>query len=59
MKKDKNNLTEKMEGIARKRNELEDFLGGLAKKLFTMLQGASFYSTDLSSSTRHTTTDSF
>ena len=59
LKKDKNSLTEKMEGIARKRNELEDFLGGLARKLFTMLEGASFYSTDLLLSIRHITTDSF
>nr|XP_020156524.1 uncharacterized protein LOC109741851 [Aegilops tauschii subsp. strangulata] len=36
LKKDKKNLTEKMEGIARKRNDLEDYLGGLAKKLSIM-----------------------
>ena len=38
-KKDKRNLTEKVEDIARKRDELENYLGGLAKKLFLMLEG--------------------
>ena len=40
LKKDENNLTEKMEGIARKRDDLENYLGRLAKKLFIMLEGA-------------------
>ncbi|XP_044442045.1 uncharacterized protein [Triticum aestivum] len=38
LKKDKRNLTEKVEDIARKRDELENYLGGLAKKLFLMLE---------------------
>ena len=58
LKKDKKNLTEKMEGIARKRNDLEDYLGGLAKMLFVMLEGIFFGPTDLLPSTRHITTDS-
>ena len=47
LKKDKNNLNEKMEGIARKRDDLENYLGGLAKKLFVMLEGIFFDPTDL------------
>ena len=53
LKKDKNNLNEKMEGIARKRDDLENYLGGLAKKLFVMLEGIFFEPTDLSLSTRY------
>ena len=40
MKKDKGALTDKVEDISRKRDELENYLGGLAKKLFLMLEGA-------------------
>ena len=40
LKKDKRNLTDKVEDIAHKRDELENYLGGLAKKLFLMLEGA-------------------
>ena len=58
LKKDKNNLNEKMEGIAGKRDDLENYLGGLAKKLFIMLEGIFFGPTDLLLSTRHITTDS-
>ena len=58
LKKDKNNLNEKMEGIARKRDDLENYVGGLAMKLFVMLEGIFFGPTDLLLSTRHTTTDS-
>nr|XP_040244610.1 uncharacterized protein LOC109762757 [Aegilops tauschii subsp. strangulata] len=58
LKKDKNNLTEKMEGIARKRGDLENYLGGLAKKMFIMLEGAFFCPTDLLMSTRYITIDS-
>ena len=58
LKKDKNNLNEKMEGIARKRYDLENYLGGLAKKLFVMLEGIFFDPTGLFLSTRHTTIDS-
>ena len=57
-KKENLNLTEKMEGIARKRDDLENYLGGLAKKLFVMLEGTFFGPTDLLPSTRHTTIDS-
>nr|XP_020197179.1 rab11 family-interacting protein 4B-like [Aegilops tauschii subsp. strangulata] len=38
LKKDKRALTDKVEDIARKRDELENYLGGLAKKLFIMLE---------------------
>ena len=38
-KKDKVALNEKIEGISRKRNDLEAYLGALAKKLFLMLEG--------------------
>ncbi|KAM3406947.1 hypothetical protein ACQJBY_000782 [Aegilops geniculata] len=58
LKKDKNNLTEKMEDIARKRDDLENYLGGLAKKLFIMLEGAFLCPTDLLLSTRYITIDS-
>ena len=58
LKKDKNNLNEKMEGIARKRDDLENYVGGLAMKLFVMLEGIFFDPTDLLLSTRHTTIDS-
>ena len=57
-KKENLTLNEKMEGIARKRDNLENYLGGLAKKLFVMLEGIFFDPTDLLLSTRHTTTDS-
>ena len=53
LKKDKNNLNEKMEGIARKRDDLENYLGSHAKKLFVMLEGVSFDPTGLFLSTRH------
>ena len=39
LKKDKRNLTDKVEDIARKRDELENYLGVLAKKLLLMLEG--------------------
>ena len=54
LKKDKENLNEKMEGIARRRNDrndLENYLGSLAKKLFVMLEGVSFDPTGLFLST--------
>ncbi|XP_048539665.1 uncharacterized protein LOC125518834 [Triticum urartu] len=38
LKKDKVALNEKIEGISRKRNDLEAYLGALAKKLFLMLE---------------------
>ena len=46
LKKDYLNLYEKMEGIARKRDDLESYLRSLAKKLFIKLEGAHFVSTD-------------
>ena len=58
LKKDKSNLTEKMEGVARKRDDLENYLGGLAKKLFIMLEGAFLCPTGLLLSTQYTTIDS-
>ena len=39
LKKDKVALNEKIEGISRKRNDLEAYLGALAKKLFLVLEG--------------------
>ena len=45
LKKDKVALNEKIEGISRKRNDLEAYLGALAKKLFLMLEGISLCST--------------
>ena len=39
LKKDKVALNEKIEGISRKTNDLEAYLGALAKKLFLMLEG--------------------
>lgn len=38
LKKDKETLTDKLEGATRKRNELEAYLGSLAAKLFLMLE---------------------
>ena len=45
LNKDKVALNEKIEGISRKRNDLEAYLGALAKKLFVMLEGISLCST--------------
>ena len=39
LKKDKVALNDKIEDLSRKRNDLEAYLGGLAKKLFLMLEG--------------------
>nr|XP_040243866.1 uncharacterized protein LOC120963320 [Aegilops tauschii subsp. strangulata] len=38
LKNDKGTLTDKVEDLTRKRDELEVYLGGLAKKLFLMLE---------------------
>ena len=46
MKKDNLSLYEKMEGIARRRDDLESYLRSLAKKLFIKLEGAHFFPTD-------------
>ena len=47
LKKDNLNLYEKMEGIARKRDDLESYLRSLAKKLFIKLEGTHFVPTDV------------
>ena len=47
LKKDKVALNEKLESMARKRNEVEAYLRTLAKKLFLMLEGTPFNSTAL------------
>ena len=44
-KKDNLNLGEKMEGIARRRDDLESYLRSLAKKLFIKLEGTHFVPT--------------
>ena len=58
LEKDKRTLTDKVEDIARKRDELENYLGGLAKKLFVMLEGTFLYPTDLVLSIRCIAVDS-
>ena len=45
-KKENLSLNEKMEGIARRRDDLESYLRSLAKKLFIKLEGAHFVPTD-------------
>ena len=47
LKKDNLNLYEKMEGIARRRDDLESYLRSLAKKLFIKLEGIHFVPTDV------------
>ena len=47
LKKDNLNLYGKMEGIARRRDDLESYLRSLAKKLFIKLEGTHFVSTDV------------
>ena len=39
-KKENLTLSEKLEGIARRRDDLESYLGSLAKKLYLKLEGA-------------------
>ena len=46
LKKDKVALTDKVEDLTPRRNELETYLGGLAKKMFLMLEGTFPYPTD-------------
>ena len=58
LKKDKMALTDKVEDITRKRDELEAYLGGLAKKMFLMLEGTFPCLTDLHLPTHHVTVDS-
>ena len=47
LKKDNLNLYEKMESIARRRDDLESYLRSLAKKLFIKLEGIHFVPTDV------------
>ena len=47
LKKDKVALNEKLESMTRRRNDMEAYLKPFAKKLFLMLEGTSFYPTDL------------
>ena len=42
LKEEKVALTDKVAVLTRKRDELETYLGGLAKKMFLMLEGISF-----------------
>ena len=55
LKNDKIALNDKASELVGKRNDLEAYLGGLAKKLFIMLEGNPFYPTDLLSLTHHRT----
>ena len=45
-KKENLNLSEKMEGIARRRDDMESYLRSLAKKLYVKLEGAHLVPTD-------------
>ena len=47
LKNDKIALSDKASELVGKKNDLEDYLGGLAKKLFIMLEGNLSYPTDL------------
>ena len=47
LKKDKIALNEKLESVARKKNDMEAYLRTLAKKLYLMLEGTPFNSTAL------------
>ena len=58
LKKDKGFMTDKVEGITRKRDDLENYLGGLAKQLFVMHEGAFLCPTKLLPSTRYIAIDS-
>ena len=51
LKNDKIALNDKAGELVGKKNDLEAYLGGLAKKLFIMLEGNLSYPTDLQSST--------
>ena len=54
-KREKIALSDKASELAGKKNNLEAYLGRLAKKLFIMLESNLFYPTDLLSSTHHKT----
>ena len=56
-KKENLNLTEKMEGVARRRDDLESYLRSLAKKLYIKLEGAHLVPTDFFVSTQCTKID--
>ena len=45
LKNDKTALTDKASELGGKKNDLEAYLGGLAKKLFLMLEGNPLYPT--------------
>ena len=47
LKNDKTALTDKASELVGKKNDLEAYLGGLAKKLFLMLEGNPLYLTSL------------
>ena len=51
-------LKEEQVALTQKRNELEAYLGGLAKKMFLMLEGTFPCPTHLQLLTHHTTADS-
>ena len=55
LKNDKIALSDKASELVGKKNDLEAYLGGLAKKLFLMLEGNPFYLTALLLSTHHKT----
>ena len=52
LKNDKIALSDKASELVGKKNDLEAYLGGLARKLFLMLEGNLSHPTDLLSSTR-------
>ena len=58
LKNDKIALSDKASELVWKKNDLEAYLGGLAKKLFIMLEGAFLCPTDLLLSTRYIAIDS-
>ena len=58
LKNDKIALSDKASELVGKKNDLEAYLGGLAKKLFVMLEDNLFYLTDLLSSTHRRTVGS-
>ena len=57
LKNDTIALSDKASELAGKKNDLEAYLGGLAKKLFIMLEGNPFDPTDLLLSTHHKAAD--
>ena len=47
LKSDKTTLNDKASELKRKKNDLEAYLGGLAKKLFLMIEGNTLYQTNI------------